>query len=65
MDIEFYNIETGIAITQSATASDYFVMGGLVYRDNYRSCESQCDTVDFYTFIQEFPNIGWRINNDR
>ena len=61
MNIEFYYIDTGVAILKSQSDDRLFVMNDTVYTDNFRSCESQEATVDFDTFVEEVDNISWRI----
>ncbi len=57
MKIEFFDTETG----EVQTNDDYFVMGGIVYCDNYQSCESQAASVSFQDFIREVQGVGWRV----
>lgn len=59
MRIEFYNKETGVVLNN--TDDYYFVMNNVVYVDNEKCYESQYAVVCFDDFIQELPNIGWRV----
>jgi len=56
--IEFFYKLSGLTVDPEGF--DYFVMGGLVYRDNFRTCESQCAVVGFDDFIVEVPELSWR-----
>lgn len=58
MKIEFYYKETGIIIVD---CWEYFVMNDEVYRDNYRTYESQAAVVSFDDFIERCYGIGWRV----
>ena len=43
---------------------DYFIRDdGSVWRDNYRTYESQCAVVGFENFIMPCPEIGWEITS--
>ena len=64
MKIEFYHKYTGLVIPDRTSNNYYFVMNNEVYRDNQYSCESQEASVDFDTFVEEVPDIIWRIVND-
>lgn len=44
------------------TGLDFFIReDGSVWRDNFRTCESQCSVVGFDDFIMECPDIGWEV----
>ena len=58
MKIEFFDKLTG----DSVQTGDYFILNGdEVWRDNYESCESSPDVVCFESFIEQCPDIGWRV----
>ena len=41
---------------------DYFIRDdGSVWRDNYRTCESQSAVVGFEDFVMPCPEIGWEV----
>lgn len=56
--LRFFNKSDG----SEAPSHDYFVMkNGTVWRDNYRSCESQASVVSFDDFVVECPEVGWEV----
>jgi hypothetical protein len=56
--IEFYDIKTG-AITDKF---EYFVLrNNEVWRDNFKTFESQCAVVEFEDFIIKCEGVGWRV----
>ncbi|RUR69033.1 hypothetical protein EJP67_18405 [Variovorax guangxiensis] len=57
--IEFFVKATGEAAP--VDRFDYFIRDGAVWRDNFRTCESQMAVVGFEDFIMECPEIGWRV----
>ena len=61
MKIEFYIKETGEVLM--GDTSYHFVMQDRVYCDNCYSAESQCNTVTFEDFIDECPQIGFRVKS--
>lgn len=45
------------------TGLDYFVRDdGTVWRDNYKTCESQCSVVGFDDFVMPCPDLDWEIS---
>jgi hypothetical protein len=57
--IEYFVVATGKVIPEMS--HDFFLMGGIVYQDNGASFESQSRCVSFSDFIEERPDIGWRV----
>lgn len=56
--IRFFLLSTG----ETAPDLDYFVRGdGSVWRDNYRTYESQCSVVGFDDFVMPCENVGWEV----
>lgn len=62
MKIEFYDKETGNTVGYQWQF--YVDHEGKVLMDNCKSYESQSCTVDFDTFVEYCPNIGWRIKQE-
>lgn len=62
MKIEFYDLESGDVYS---TDENYFFVDseGDVMEDNGQSYESQCNTVDFDTFVNLRIDVGWRVTN--
>ncbi len=59
MNIEFFIKSTGLIVAE--TDGYLFVMSNKVYRDNQHSTESQEASVSFEDFIEEMPDIDWRL----
>lgn len=64
MKIEFYDKKTYKVLSDNE-ATCYFIMSdNKVYRDNGFGTESQAAYVTFENFIDEAPNVGWRLVNE-
>ena len=57
--IVFFHKESGSVLQQTG---NLFVMDGIVYRHTYDTFESQCSVVSFDTFVEELPDIDWRVS---
>jgi len=57
--LRFFDRKTGNIMPHG---EDYFVRSdNTVWRDNYRTFESQCSVVSFEDFVVECPGVGWEL----
>ena len=57
--LRFFDRKTGNIMPPG---EDYFVRSdNTVWRDNYRTFESQCSVVSFDDFVEECPGVGWEL----
>lgn len=57
MKIEFFDKDTGVVLDRD----NLFVLESCVYEFSYHSVESSPSVVDFWTFVEECPKLGWRV----
>lgn len=62
MKIEFFHLDTGY---YADCDFDCYLDGeGKVFVDNWKYVQSESKTVSLHSFLEERPDIGWRVVED-